>query len=133
MKICPRLTNNMMAGPKNIISFCDILIPFYFSLFLYLLLLPVVSCNPLHILSSKLNTTRMLNLPPELTKLHYNDIKPPDHLQGVKMERDGHLNKEFHKEVLLGNVNGTEDEKLLISVHKRLERFMCIRFIKFIG
>ncbi|KAG8193667.1 hypothetical protein JTE90_024030 [Oedothorax gibbosus] len=63
----------------------------------------------------------MLNLPPELSKLSYKDIKPPDHLLGVKMERDGHLNKEFHKEVLLGNINGTEDEKLLITVHKRAD------------
>lgn len=61
----------------------------------------------------------MLKLPLEITKMTYDDIKPPDHLQGVRMERDGHLNKEFRKEVLLGNFNGTEDEKLLISVHKR--------------
>lgn len=26
----------------------------------------------------------------------------PDHLNGLKMERDGHLNKDFHKEVFLG-------------------------------
>ncbi|GIX91372.1 45 kDa calcium-binding protein [Caerostris extrusa] len=39
------------------------------------------------------------------------------------MERDGHLNKQFRKEVLLGNVNGsvTEDEKLLASVHKKAD------------
>ncbi|XP_077998649.1 45 kDa calcium-binding protein-like [Glandiceps talaboti] len=28
---------------------------------------------------------------------------PPDHIEGVKLERDGHLNKEFRKEVFLGN------------------------------
>lgn len=31
-----------------------------------------------------------------------NEILPPDHLNGVKMELDGHLNKEFHQEVFLG-------------------------------
>ncbi|KAM8927453.1 45 kDa calcium-binding protein [Pelodytes ibericus] len=31
-----------------------------------------------------------------------NEIMPPDHLNGVKMEMDGHLNKEFHQEVFLG-------------------------------
>ncbi|XP_030364114.1 45 kDa calcium-binding protein [Strigops habroptila] len=31
-----------------------------------------------------------------------NEILPPDHLNGIKMEMDGHLNKEFHQEVFLG-------------------------------
>uniref|UniRef100_A0A8C1JPZ2 45 kDa calcium-binding protein n=2 Tax=Cyprinus carpio TaxID=7962 RepID=A0A8C1JPZ2_CYPCA len=31
-----------------------------------------------------------------------NEILPPDHLNGVKMEMDGHLNKGFHQEVFLG-------------------------------
>lgn len=31
-----------------------------------------------------------------------NEILPPDHLNGVKLEMDGHLNKDFHQEVFLG-------------------------------
>nr|XP_033778888.1 45 kDa calcium-binding protein [Geotrypetes seraphini] len=31
-----------------------------------------------------------------------NEVLPPDHLNGVKMEMDGHLNKDFHQEVFLG-------------------------------
>lgn len=31
-----------------------------------------------------------------------NEILPADHLNGVKMELDGHLNKDFHQEVFLG-------------------------------
>lgn len=31
-----------------------------------------------------------------------NEILPQDHLNGVKMELDGHLNKDFHQEVFLG-------------------------------
>ncbi|XP_053818791.1 45 kDa calcium-binding protein isoform X1 [Vidua chalybeata] len=30
------------------------------------------------------------------------ELVPPDHLNGVKMELDGHLNREFHQEVFLG-------------------------------
>lgn len=31
-----------------------------------------------------------------------NEILPPDHLNGFKLEMDGHLNKDFHQEVFLG-------------------------------
>lgn len=37
-------------------------------------------------------------------------IQPPDHLAGLKMERDGHVNKEFHQEVVLGNVQIHPDD-----------------------
>ncbi|NXO32790.1 CAB45 protein, partial [Cisticola juncidis] len=30
------------------------------------------------------------------------ELAPPDHLTGLKLERDGHLNREFHQEVFLG-------------------------------
>lgn len=30
------------------------------------------------------------------------DLGPPDHLDAVKFERDGHLNVEFHQEIFLG-------------------------------
>ncbi|XP_028308106.1 45 kDa calcium-binding protein [Gouania willdenowi] len=39
-----------------------------------------------------------------------NEILPPDHLNGVKMEIDGHLNKGFHKEVFLGKEMEEFDE-----------------------
>ncbi|XP_070561049.1 45 kDa calcium-binding protein-like [Ptychodera flava] len=35
---------------------------------------------------------------------------PPDHIEGVKLERDGHLNKEFNKEVFLGNEHKDFDD-----------------------
>nr|KAF6507876.1 stromal cell derived factor 4 [Rousettus aegyptiacus] len=35
-----------------------------------------------------------------------NEILPPDHLNGVKLEMDGHLNKDFHQEVFLGKDAG---------------------------
>lgn len=36
-------------------------------------------------------------------------LAPPDHLDGIKMEQDGHLNKKFHKEVFLGDLEDFED------------------------
>ncbi|KAF4078611.1 hypothetical protein AMELA_G00200920 [Ameiurus melas] len=39
-----------------------------------------------------------------------NEILPPDHLNGVKMEMDGHLNKDFHQEVFLGKEMEEFDE-----------------------
>ncbi|XP_013411557.1 45 kDa calcium-binding protein [Lingula anatina] len=35
-------------------------------------------------------------------KLSVKKLKPPDHLDAVKMEQDGHLNRDYKKEVLLG-------------------------------
>ncbi|XP_042635902.1 45 kDa calcium-binding protein [Catharus ustulatus] len=44
------------------------------------------------------------------------DLVPPDHLNGVKMELDGHLNRDFHQEVFLGRASleqrGSNRDKL---------------------
>jgi hypothetical protein len=49
------------------------------------------------------------------TLLPINDLKLPDHLDGVRMEQDGHLNKDYRKEVIIGNheefEEGDEEEK----------------------
>ncbi|CAH1803352.1 unnamed protein product [Owenia fusiformis] len=37
-----------------------------------------------------------------LKKLDKEDLNPPDHLDAVRMEQDGHLNKDWRKEVFLG-------------------------------
>lgn len=39
-----------------------------------------------------------------------NEILPPDHLNGVKLEMDGHLNKDFHQEVFLGKEAGAFED-----------------------
>ncbi|XP_032493414.1 45 kDa calcium-binding protein isoform X1 [Phocoena sinus] len=40
-----------------------------------------------------------------------NEILPPDHLNGVKLEMDGHLNRDFHQEVFLGkDTDGFEQD-----------------------
>ena len=47
--------------------------------------------------------------------LPISDLKPPDHMDAVRLEQDGHLNREYRKEILLGNheefEDGDEDEK----------------------
>lgn len=56
-----------------------------------------------------------------------NEILPPDHLNGVKLEMDGHLNKDFHQEVFLGKEMEEFDEdseprrnrKKLIEIFKK--------------
>ncbi|XP_046579478.1 45 kDa calcium-binding protein-like [Haliotis rubra] len=37
-------------------------------------------------------------------------LKPVDHIDAVKMEQDGHINKEYHKELFLGNHEEFEKE-----------------------
>ena len=47
--------------------------------------------------------------------LPINDLQPPDHLDAVRIEQDGHLNRDYRKEILLGNheefEEGNKDEK----------------------
>lgn len=89
-------------------------------LILFFMLIPCISLS----LFSALNVDpKKPTSDVQLQKLTYDFIKPPDHLKAVKMERDGHLNRDFRQEILLGNIlkNGTEDEKLLISVHKKAD------------
>lgn len=55
------------------------------------------------------------------------ELKVPDHLEGVKIERDGHLNKKFRWEVILGRRDALEvlkkknPEKLLTRIFYRVD------------
>lgn len=59
-----------------------------------------------------------------------NEVFPLDHLNGVKMEMDGHLNKDFHQEVFLGKEIEEFDEdseprknrKKLIAIFSRVDK-----------
>ena len=35
--------------------------------------------------------------------LSVDELEPPDHLDAVKMEQDGHLNRDYKKEIFIGN------------------------------
>ncbi|XP_007943693.2 45 kDa calcium-binding protein [Orycteropus afer afer] len=62
-----------------------------------------------------------------VTNKEENEILPPDHLNGVKMEMDGHLNKEFHQEVFLGKARDEFDED---SEPRRSRRKLMVIFSK---
>ncbi|RMB91601.1 hypothetical protein DUI87_31830 [Hirundo rustica rustica] len=55
------------------------------------------------------------------------ELLPPDHLNGVKMEMDGHLNKEFHQEVFLGKDRDEFEED---SEPRRNRRKLMVIFSK---
>ncbi|KAF0880622.1 CAB45 protein, partial [Crocuta crocuta] len=55
------------------------------------------------------------------------EIVPPDHLNGVKLEMDGHLNKDFHQEVFLGkDMDGFEED----AEPRRSRRKLMVIFSK---
>lgn len=61
-----------------------------------------------------------------------NEILPPDHLNGVKMELDGHLNKDFHQEVFLGKEleDFEEDSEPVRNRKKLIDIFTKVDFNK---
>ena len=38
----------------------------------------------------------------QLVPLSLHDLQPPDHLEAVRMEQDGHLNRDYKKEIFFG-------------------------------
>lgn len=55
------------------------------------------------------------------------ELLPPDHLNGVKLEMDGHLNKDFHQEVFLGkDMDGFEED----AEPRRSRRKLMVLFSK---
>ncbi|KAM7291796.1 45 kDa calcium-binding protein [Ixodes scapularis] len=67
------------------------------------------------------NRSRFANV--KLDQLNASVIKPPDHLEGLPMERDGQLNPKYRKEVLLGAQASAEDQDdaLLRSVYSKAD------------
>eukprot|EP00064_Thunnus_orientalis_P014398 superscaffoldBa00002490_g14442 len=61
-----------------------------------------------------------------------NEILPQDHMNGVKMEMDGHLNKDFHQEVFLGKdmEEFEEDSEPRRNRKKLIEIFTKVDFNK---
>ncbi|KAM9829932.1 45 kDa calcium-binding protein isoform X1 [Syngnathus typhle] len=61
-----------------------------------------------------------------------NEILPADHLNGMKMELDGHLNKDFHQEVFLGKdmEEFDEDSEPRRNRKKLIEIFSKVDFNK---
>lgn len=46
---------------------------------------------------------KFVKIPEGVEKLSVDKLRPVDHMDAVRMEQDGHINKDFHKEMFLGN------------------------------
>lgn len=79
-----------------------------------------------HEVVSDFNKSRLANV--SLNRLNASLIKPPDHLEGLPMERDGQLNPQYRKEVLLGTETSKQEgeEALLRSIFSRFGWFGCV-------
>jgi len=38
-----------------------------------------------------------------IVPMKLDEVQPPDHVDGLRMEQDGHLNHDYKKEIILGN------------------------------
>lgn len=72
-------------------------------------------------ISFPFNATELKNVSLQNKKI--SDLHPPDHLEALKMERDGHLNKNYRKEILLGREVEEElqDEAILKRVFRNAD------------
>lgn len=75
-----------------------------------------INANDVQNKTNKSNINKSIHLTPE-------DLKRPDHLHGVKLERDGHLNNEFHKEAFLGakKLDEPDTEKILTDAFTKAD------------
>ncbi|XP_038866545.1 45 kDa calcium-binding protein-like isoform X1 [Salvelinus namaycush] len=66
------------------------------------------------------------------TSKEENEILPPDHLNGMKLEMDGHINKDFHQEVFLGKEmeEFEEDSEPRRNRNKLIDIFSKVDFNK---
>ncbi|XP_037512594.1 45 kDa calcium-binding protein [Rhipicephalus sanguineus] len=83
--------------------------------------LPGLTEESVHEKVTDYNKSRFANI--KLAHLNASLIKPPDHLEGLPMERNGHLNPQYRKEVLLGTESSKQqgDEALLRTVFAKVD------------
>ncbi|KAL4221289.1 45 kDa calcium-binding protein [Mactra antiquata] len=62
----------------------------------------------------------------EKTDLTVDELKPVDHLDAVKLEQDGMINKDYKKEIFLGNHEEIEDDSLDVAESKLKDIFAKI-------
>ena len=63
----------------------------------------VINVCLIRISSNSLSPLQEHQSMPHLMPLPLADLQPPDHVEGVHMEQDGHLNRDYKKEILFGN------------------------------
>ena len=61
---------------------------------------------------------KFVKIPDDVKKLSVEKLRPVDHMDAVRMEQDGHVNKEFHKEMFLGDHEEFENERYVEAESK---------------
>lgn len=54
---------------------------------------------------------KFVKMPDGEQKLPVEKLRPADHMDAIKMEQDGHINREYHKEMFLGNHEEFENDR----------------------
>lgn len=54
---------------------------------------------------------KFVKIPDGVGKLPVEKLRPVDHMDAVRMEQDGHVNKDFHKEMFIGNHEEFENDR----------------------
>lgn len=65
-------------------------------------------------------------VPHNLVPLKLDEVQPPDHVDGLRVEQDGHLNHDYKKEIIIGN----HEEFEQAGSDKKLVARLKIIFIK---
>lgn len=58
------------------------------------------------------------NVAHNIVPMKLDEVQPPDHVDGLRMEQDGHLNHDYKKEIIIGNHEEFEEpgsEKKLVA------------------
>jgi len=61
-----------------------------------------------------------------IVPMKLDEVQPPDHVDGLRMEQDGHLNHDYKKEIIIGN----HEEFEQAGSDKKLVARLKIIFIK---
>lgn len=54
---------------------------------------------------------KFVKVPDNIPKLPVEKLRPVDHMDAIKMEQDGHMNRDFHKEMFLGDHEEFENDR----------------------
>ena len=68
-------------------------------------------------------------VPHNIVPLKLDEVQPPDHVDGLRMEQDGHLNHDYKKEIIIGNHEEFEQP----GSDKKLVARLKIIFIKLVS
>lgn len=65
----------------------------------------------------------------DIKPLKLDEVQPPDHVDGLRVEQDGHLNHDYKKEIIIGNHEEFEqpgsDKKLVARLKIIFLKSVC--------